>query len=102
MENDLNKKVVEWGKARNIVGSENTPKQFIKVIEEVGELSAGINKRDEEKIIDSMGDIQVTLILLAADLGIDYNGSLEAAYNVIANRKGKTVNGVFIKKEDIK
>ena len=102
MEKSLNEKVVEWGKARNIVGSENTPKQFMKVIEEVGELSAGINKHDDEKIIDSMGDIQVTLILLAADLGIDYNGSLETAYNVIADRKGKTVNGVFIKSEDMK
>lgn len=102
MDKNLNEKVVAWGKERNIVSPENTPKQFMKVIEEIGELSAGINKRDKDKIIDSMGDIQVTLILLAADLGIDYNGSLETAYNVIANRKGKTVNGVFIKKEDIK
>ena len=67
-----------------------------------GELSAGVNKLDREKQIDSLGDLQVVLIILAKQLGIDYVGSLESAYDVIKNRTGKTVNGVFIKSEDLK
>ncbi|MGB4824007.1 MAG: MazG-like family protein [Leuconostoc mesenteroides] len=102
MDKSINKKIVAWGKERGIVKPENTLSQLGKVLEELGELSAGINKNDSDKIIDSLGDIQVTLILLAADLGVDYAATLRSAYAVIENRKGKTINGVFVKEEDLK
>jgi len=103
MDKSINKKIVAWGKERGIVKPENKLTQFAKLIEESGELSAGINKHDVEKIIDSIGDIQVVLIILAADLGIDYEESLQSAYNVIKNRKGKTnADGSFVKEEDLK
>lgn len=98
---NLNDKVLQWAKDRGIDNSENAPKQYMKAQEEMGEIAAAINKNDSEKLIDSFGDVQVTLIILAKQLGIDYSGSLQTAYNVIANRTGKTINGVFVKTEDL-
>ncbi|KGB13809.1 ArpR, partial [Latilactobacillus sakei] len=48
-----------------------------------------------------MGDIQVVLIILCMQLGLGYQMSLDEAYKVIKNRKGKTINGSFIKDEDL-
>lgn len=95
-------KVEEWASERGIDKPENATNQVMKAMEELGELSAGVNKLDREKQIDSLGDLQVVLIILAKQLGIDYIGALESAYDVIKNRTGKTVDGVFIKDEDLK
>lgn len=98
----VQRQVEHWASDRGIDKPENATKQVMKAMEELGELSAGVNKMDREKQIDSLGDLQVVLIILAKQLGIDYIGSLESAYEVIKNRTGKTVNGVFIKSEDLK
>ena len=66
-------------------------------MEEVGELSSALLKSNKPEQEDAIGDIQVVLIILSAQLGIDYKASLESAYEVIKNRKGKTVDGTFIK-----
>lgn len=93
--------VEDWAVERGLDKPENATKQLTKAMEELGELSAGINKQDRDKQIDSLGDLQVVLIILAKQLGIDYIGSLESAYEVIKNRTGKTINGVFVKSEDM-
>lgn len=98
----IEEQVKQWASNRGIDKPENATKQVMKAMEELGELSAGVNKMDREKQIDSLGDLQVVLIILAKQLGIDYVGALESAYDVIKNRTGKTVNGVFIKSEDLK
>lgn len=98
----VQRQVEYWASDRGIDKPENATKQVMKAMEELGELSAGISKLDREKQIDSLGDLQVVLIILAKQLGIDYVGALESAYDVIKNRTGKTVNGVFIKDEDLK
>lgn len=98
----VQRQVEDWAKNRGIDKPENATKQVMKAIEELGELSAGVNKLDREKQIDSLGDLQVVLIILAKQLGIDYIEALESAYEVIKNRTGKTVDGVFIKDEDLK
>lgn len=88
----------EWRKQRNLAD----PKaQTMKVMEEVGELSAAINKQNREKLIDSIGDTLVTVILLSQMEGMDPTKCLESAWQVIADRKGKTVNGSFVKSEDL-
>lgn len=99
---DLNDKVLQWAKDRGIDKPENATKQLLKAFEELSELAVGYNKLDRDKMIDSMGDLQVVLIILAKQLDIDYSESLQIAYDVIANRTGKTINGVFIKTEDLK
>lgn len=93
----LQEKVLEWAEQKGILKQENYLKQYIKFNAEAGELGDAILELDAEKIIDAIGDVQVTIIILAAQLGLNYNECLETAYNVIAKRTGKTSNGIFFK-----
>ena len=93
----INDKILEWAKERGILIPDNATKQMLKLSEEVGELAGAIAKGNETDQIDAIGDIQVVLIILSEQLGINYKEALESAYNVIKNRTGKTINGVFIK-----
>jgi NTP pyrophosphatase (non-canonical NTP hydrolase) len=90
-------KVLEWAKERGILIPDNATKQMLKLSEEVGELAGAIAKNNKVDQIDAIGDIQVVLIILSEQLGINYKEALESAYNVIKERKGKTINGIFIK-----
>ena len=100
---ELHEAIIQWAEDRNMIKPDRLTglAQLAKVTEELGELSAGINKNDEDKTKDSLGDIMVTLIILAQDLNFDLLDCLNSAYRVIQNRKGKTVNGVFVKEEDL-
>lgn len=66
-------------------------------MEEVGETMAAMARGDKEKLKDGIGDSIVTLIILAMQCGLSANECLASAYDEIKNRKGKTVDGVFIK-----
>lgn len=89
--------VLDWGNDKGFVRADNSKPQFIKAVEEFGELAKEVNKGDIEAAKDEMGDVFVTLILTAACLGFTAAEALEFAYNKIKNRKGVVVNGVFIK-----
>lgn len=91
-------KVLNWSKERNL--NHQDPKlQIIKLMEELGELSSAILKDDHVNILDGLGDIQVVLIILHQQLGLSLTETLNVAYEEIKDRKGKTVNGTFIKEE---
>lgn len=96
---DLNGKIISWASEKDLLKSENKYQQLVKVMEELGELSKAILKNDIVQQIDGLGDVQVTLIILSKQLGLDYDKCLEAAWEEIKDRKGKTVNGTFIKNE---
>jgi NTP pyrophosphatase (non-canonical NTP hydrolase) len=96
---ELQKLVVEWAGQKGLIKPENAPKQFMKVVEELGELSSAIIKEDIDKEIDSYGDVLITLIILAEQRNIDLKLALNLAYNEIKDRKGKIVDGSFIKEE---
>ena len=100
---ELHEAIIKWAEDRNMIKPDRLTglAQLAKVTEELGELSAGINKNDEDKTKDSLGDIMVTLIILAQDLNFDLLDCLNSAYRVIQNRKGKTINGVFVKDSDL-
>ena len=59
-----------------------------------------------EEIIErkkmEFGDVLVTLVILAEQLGVKWDECLEKAYNKISKRKGKVINGIFVKEEDLK
>jgi NTP pyrophosphatase (non-canonical NTP hydrolase) len=77
-------------------------KQLGKFFEEAGEMSGAVIKmKDMEEVKLEMGDVFVTLVILCAQLGITPEEALSAAYNKISGRKGKTVDGVFIKESDL-
>lgn len=100
---ELHEAIIQWAEDRNMIKPDRLTglAQLAKVTEELGELSAGINKNDEDKTKDSLGDILVTLIILSRDLDVDLLDCLRGAYNVIKDRKGKTINGVFVKESDL-
>mgnify|MGYP000414380838 CR=1 FL=1 len=97
----MTEKILEWAAARSLLNPDNASKQMVKLMEEVGELSSALLKSNKPEQEDAIGDIQVVLIILSAQLGIDYKASLESAYEVIKNRKGKTVDGTFIKEDAV-
>ena len=97
----LARKIVNRFTKIGIVKPENAKTQFMKVVEELGELAEGINKDKPEQIKDSLGDVLVTLILLAEDLNLNLLDCLNSAWNEIKDRKGEVKNGSFVKEEDL-
>ena len=93
----MNDLILKWADERGLLKAENAPKQMLKLMEEVGELAGAMAKNKPGDIIDAIGDIQVVLIILSKQLGIDYKECLIYAYNEIKERKGKLINGVFVK-----
>jgi len=93
----MKEKILDWAEPKGLLNPQIAPQQFMKLVEEVGELSNAMLNRNEAEQIDALGDIQVVLIILAEQLGFDLDTCLECAYNEIKNRKGKTINGSFIK-----
>ena len=89
--------VLNWANERGLLKPENKLMQMGKMVSEVGELCDAIIKDDKNGQIDGIGDVLVTLIILANQLGYDIEDCLEVAYNEIKNRKGETINGTFIK-----
>lgn len=98
--NQLVKQVEEWSKNKGLDKAESS-KQFLKVTEEVGEVAAALARNDKNALLDGIGDVVVTLIILAQQNDMDLYECLNCAYDEIKSRKGKTVNGVFIKESDL-
>lgn len=90
-----------WHVERNLVDGSTDIAQCVKLGEEFGELCAAIARKDEEKLADSIGDVIVVLknIAMRNDLSLSYCAL--QAYKEIAPRKGRMVDGVFIKEEDL-
>lgn len=104
------KKLVEaverWGENKGITGPNGTgtiQRQMDKLEEEFQELKDAIKDKNLTNIEDAIGDMQVVMILLSQLLTIEYQksvtviDSLRQAYNVIEKRKGKMINGQFVK-----
>ena len=94
---DLIYNVRMWAEEKNLLKKENSHAQMLKVLEEVGETAGAILKNKNQETIDGIGDSFVTLIILCYQLELEPKDCLEAAWNEIKNRKGKTVNGTFIR-----
>ncbi len=76
--------------------------ELCKTVEEVGELSEAILKGWDNEGKDAIGDIVVTLICLCEQKGWNFEHCLNAAYEEIKDRKGKIINGTFVKEDDIR
>ena len=99
--NELVLNVEEWAKAKGLDKAESS-KQFLKVMEECGEVASALARGQEEELKDGIGDVIVTLIILAQQQGLTVEECLAFAYDEIKNRTGKMVDGVFVKSEDLK
>lgn len=97
---ELVKLVEEWAKEKRL-DKANSEKQMLKVIEEVGEVGAALARDNQDDLRDGIGDVVVTLVILAIQNDMDLYQCLNQAYNEIKDRKGKNVNGVFVKESDL-
>lgn len=81
--------------------------QVFKMYEELGELSKAIIRNDIDEIVDAMGDTLAIFIslhmILSRQEGVDFNilDTLKKTYNIVKDRKGKMINGIFVKEEDL-
>lgn len=109
--------IIEWANDRNIIQGSDLKAQLNKLAEEFGELASGINKNNPDVIEDSVGDMYVVLTIISEINARLHNDTYEEgtnvedgvypciafdisrAYNTIRNRKGKMVDGIFIKEE---
>lgn len=103
--NELITKIKEWADNRNLKDAD--PKiQWMRVTEEVGEIRDVLLKPTkfvdpQTALKDAIGDTLVTIIVLAHQLDLDVTECLGIAYNEIKNRKGKMINGTFVKEGDL-
>ena len=88
----------DWAGERGLYTKGDTKTQFCKLMEEGGELGRAILKNDQEEFVDAIGDMVVVLTNLAHLGGTTIEECIDSAYNEIKNRKGKMVNGTFVKK----
>lgn len=101
----LIRKVEDWAVHKKLMYAHNAPQQAGKVREEAEELEAEVRNHilmgddNVQSVKSELGDVFVTIIILAAQLGLDIEDCLGVAYEKISKRKGETVNGLFIKDE---
>jgi NTP pyrophosphatase (non-canonical NTP hydrolase) len=95
--NQLETLVIEWAENKGILEKATTAAQANKTMEECQELIDAIQDDNKEEIADALGDILVTIIIQAKMQNMSLVECLEGAYNIIAKRTGKMVNGQFVK-----
>lgn len=61
--NELNARIIDWAKERELDTKGTVEAQSIKTVEELSELIKAICKDKKEDIIDSIGDVYVTLVI---------------------------------------
>ena len=86
-----------WAKDRGLYDKGNSHTQYVKLIEEAGELAQSILKQDKPEIQDAIGDMVVVLTNLAELEGFTIEDCIDSAYTEISTRRGKMLNGTFVK-----
>lgn len=108
---ELEKQVIDWAVEKHIDIATNWKPQFSKMQEELYEFKdelmftdfdesrRSVSSDHRKREMMEMGDIVVTLIIMAKQRGYDINSCLEMATEKIKNRTGRKINGVFVKDE---
>lgn len=89
----------KWHHDRNLIEGSDDKSQFAKLIQEAGELSDNICKGKDIK--DDIGDMIVVLINIAERNDLSITECVRTAWDDIKDRKGKMVDGVFVKEGDL-
>src|SRR5690625_2926812 len=97
---NLTEKIKRWAKDRNL-DTADPNKQMLKLVEELGELAEGMAKGRMDEIEDAIGDMYVVLTILSMQLNLDIEDCISLAYQEIKDRKGKMINGVFVKEDEL-
>ena len=113
---NLTPDIIQWGAERGLHESNDLKPQLTKLIEELGEIAAGVARDDRTRIIDGVGDLLVVLINFGVVFAKRFHENdlidqqrikedfldlcLHAAWREIKDRKGVTQDGVFVKEEE--
>jgi len=96
-QSDMFTKIRRWAYERGIYDHGDSKTQYVKLMEEAGELAEALLKDDKPEIIDAIGDMVVVLTNLAKLEKLDIEDCIENAYTTISKRTGKMMNGTFVK-----
>ena len=91
--------IKQWHHDRNLIDGATDKDQVCKLIQEVGELSDNVCKGRD--IRDDIGDCIVVLVNIAERHGVSLTECCKVAYNDIKDRKGRMVDGIFVKESDL-
>jgi NTP pyrophosphatase (non-canonical NTP hydrolase) len=98
---EATKLIEQWASQRNLTTADPY-KQTLKLGEEFGELCQGLAKGNHDLVVDSIGDMFVVLTILSQQIGVNIEYCVGAAYEEIKDRRGKMINGIFVKESDLK
>ena len=99
--NNLIKQVEQWSIDKGLDKGNNFT-QYAKSSEEMGEVAAALCRNDIDELRDGIGDVIVTLVILAQQNNMTLYECLEQAYGEIKNRTGvMSKDGSFIKEQDL-
>ena len=96
---DYVNKIVGWHHDRNLIEGSTDKDQFAKLIQEAGELSDNICKGKD--VSDDIGDMIVVLLNIAERNKLSLADCLSKAWDDIKDRKGRMVDGIFVKETDL-
>ena len=91
--------VVQWHRDRNLIDGSTDKDQVLKLMQELGELSDSVCKGKDIK--DDIGDMLVVMLKIATRNGVTLSECLARAWDDIKDRKGKMIDGIFVKEEDL-
>jgi NTP pyrophosphatase (non-canonical NTP hydrolase) len=94
-------KIREWAKERGIFDKGDVKTQYVKLMEEAGEVAKALLTNDKAEIKDGIGDMVVVLTNLAHLSGFTIEECIDEAYDVISKRQGDMINGTFVKNETL-
>lgn len=100
---ELIDKIQAWGIARNITaeGGATSLSQMKKLQEELDELKQGLEEGNSKEIVDGIGDMLTVLIQICRLEGLTFGDALTQAWNDIKDRRGRMVDGVFVKETPV-
>ena len=95
---ELTKLIIQWHYDRNLIDGSSDKDQVLKLMQELGELSDSVCKGKDVK--DDLGDMIVVMLNIMERQGISMEECLQKAYDDIKDRKGRMVDGIFVKEGD--
>ena len=95
---DYEQLIAQWHRDRNLIEGSTDKDQYLKLIQEAGELSDSLCK--EKDIRDDVGDMMVVLINIMVRNNLTMKECLAVAYDDIKDRKGKMIDGILVKEGD--
>lgn len=91
--------IIQWHHDRNLIDGSTDEKQLGKLEEEFNELKDSI--ANNKTPIDDIGDMIVVLINIAVRNNLSLLHCLDCAWCDIKDRKGRMIDGIFVKEADL-